>query len=214
MKKLFNVVLGVLFAVLMRFERGFRFVSWSLWYGWVHGKDESLLNLLVQVTYLKYKLVESKLNLLSEDEAVKHYHEINKMGAKTNYDNNTVVDGNVHMVDGLIIPPASSYPTKDGDIHIVAVPTLIAKQAEMACKQYHQPIEKGWRFVRFVMMHEIWHTQQFRYILDNGGLSLLKRVSDMELSSQYSEGPLEVGANRYAASKGKDKQDLSTLLAA
>lgn len=214
MKKLFNVVLGVLFAVLMRFERVFRFVSWSLWQGWIHGKDESLLNLLVQVTYLKYRLVDSKLNLLNLEQAVKHYRELNKMGAKSNYDNNTIVDGSVKIVDGLIIPPASSYPTNDGDIHIVAVPTLIAEQAEMACKQYHQPIEKGWRFVRFVMMHEIWHTNQFRYILDNGGLPLLKRVSDMEMRSQYSEGPLEVGANRYAASKGKDKQDLNELLAA
>jgi hypothetical protein len=35
-----------------------------------------------------------------------------------------------------------------------------------------------------------------------------------EMESQYSEGPLEVGANEYAASNRKSKQDLKVFLAA
>jgi hypothetical protein len=164
--------------------------------------------------HAKYKLVDSKLNIMSEEEAVEYYKSVAELGAKTNYDNNTVIDSSTKIVDGLIIPPASSVPTKEGDVHIVAVPLLMAAQTVQVCKSYKHDVSKGWKFIRFMMMHEIWHTKQFRFVLDNGGLSLLQRVADMEGNYQYSEGPLEVGANEYAASMGKKKQDLNRFLAA
>ncbi len=213
MKNIISKIIVVVLPYLLRIDFVFKFFSWSLWQGYLKGEGKCV-DLLVMIMHARYKLVDSKLNIMSEEQAVEYYKTISAAGTKTNYDNNTVADGSTKIVDGLIIPPASSTPMQDGEIHINVVPSLMAAQSVQVCKTYHQDVSKGWRFIRFMMMHEVWHTNQFRFVLDNGGLSLLKRVTAMEVNSQYSEGPLEVGANRYAASKGKDKQDLSILLAA
>jgi hypothetical protein len=211
-----NTVLSIILSVLgflFRFDVFSNLIAAICWGAYLKRKNSNWIAFLVTLYHNKYKLVDSKLVIASEQEAVEAFSIMRNNGAKLN-NNSIVASDSVKIVDGMVIAPALTAPTADGEVFILVTPSLLAEQILNEYTKNKVNVKNGWNSIRFCMLHEIWHSNQMKYIIQTGGVAMFNRVMQKELESQYSEGPLEVGANEYAASNRKSKQDLKVFLAA
>lgn len=103
---------------------------------------------------------------------------------------------------------ASCYTTIDDNGKVMIVVSLELIHRELMTRD-DRPSSIGlFDILNMLIMHEIWHAHQFRYIYDTHGNQEVINVCRREQGYPYGEGPLESGANAYSHSNGFDKQKL------
>ncbi len=108
----------------------------------------------------------------------------------------------------------SCYTTIDdyGKVMIVISLELLRRElVEIVNREKEVSSSQIFDILDGLIMHEIWHAHQFRYIYDTHGNQEVINVCRREKEYPYGEGPLESGANAYRWSYGTDKQDLKDV---
>ena len=125
---------------------------------------------------------------------------------------NEKTDKNYLEIDGNNV--ASCYTTIDDYGKV-----LIVVSIELLTREINEIINRDSKISSYdlftildgLMMHEIWHAHQFRYIYDKHGNQEVIDVCSREKEYPYGEGPLESGAVLYSKSNGSKKQNLKEV---
>jgi hypothetical protein len=180
----------------------------AFWLRYLQKKELISIELIVKLIALKYMPRENHLEFKSREEMLSLLKEIG-----SNLSNQCPVNGSLEIVDGIMVPSAATIPLEDGT-------SMITFNVESLVNELTQYLEtnkidkrRGIDLIYSVVLHEIWHSVQFKFLFEKGGLGLLKQVLNAESKYQYGESPLERGAYSYGNSFGKNKQNLNELLA-
>jgi hypothetical protein len=185
----------------------FKIFMSSFWAHYLKKGNLAAVERLVRLVILKHMPGDNHFQSKSKEEMLSLLKEVGSNMKQC------PVNGSLEIVDGAMVPSAATIPLEDGTSLIAICSELLVKEVMILLETNHLRKELGCDLIYSVILHEIWHSIQFRFLFEKGGLGLLKQILGAESRYYYGDSPLERGAYAYGNSYGRVRQNLNELLA-